>query len=65
MTKVRVHDELWYDNETGEVMTATRAIKEFYNTNEWFERWTDYYTFTGEYSVETIDYPDFERIVQE
>jgi len=61
MIKVRVHDELWYNNETGEVVTATQAIRDFYRENAWFLNWTDYYTFTGQYSVTTIEAPDFTK----
>ena len=61
MLKVRVHDELWYNNETGEVVTAAQAIREFYKDNDWFLSWTDYYTFTGQYSVTTIEVPDFTK----
>jgi len=63
MIKVRVHDELWYNNETGEVVTATQAISDFYKENDWFLNWTDHYTFTGQYSVTTIDAPDFTKTV--
>ena len=63
MIKVRVHDELWYNNETGEVVTATQAISEFYKTNAWDAQWTNYYTFTGLYSDTTIDAPDFTKSV--
>ncbi len=61
MIKVRVHDELWYNNETGEVVTATQAIRDFYRENAWFLNWTDYYTFTGQYSVTTFDVPDTKK----
>lgn len=63
MIKVRVHDELWYNNETGEVVTATQAIRDFYKENDWFLSWTDYYTFTGQYSITMIDAPDFTKTV--
>lgn len=63
MNKVRVHDELWYNNETGEVVTATQAIRDFYKENDWFLSWTDFYTFTGQYSDTTIDAPDFTKNV--
>lgn len=61
MIKERVHDELWQDNETGEVITATQAISEFYKANAWDAQWTNYYTFTGLYSDTTIDAPDFKK----
>jgi hypothetical protein len=61
--KVRVHDELWQDNETGEVVTATQAIKEHYKHNDALSRWTDYYTFTGLYSDTTLDAPDFSATI--
>ena len=64
MLKVRVHDELWYNNETGEVVTAAQAIREFYKDNDWFLSWTDYYTFTGQYSVTTIEAPDFTKTLR-
>jgi len=65
MIKVRVRDELWQDNETGEVITATQAISEFYKANAWDAQWTNYYTFTGLYSDTTIDAPDFTKAVNE
>lgn len=61
--KVRVHDELWENNETGEVITATQAISDFYAVNAWDARWTDFYTFTGLYSDTTLDAPNFETAV--
>ena len=60
---VRVHDELWEDNETGEVVTATQAISEFYAVNTWELNWTNYYTFTGFYSDTMLDAPDFGKAV--
>ena len=59
----RVHDELWIDNETGEVLPATQIIKEFYATHSYKDNWTDYYTYTGEYSDTLLDAPDFARTV--
>lgn len=64
MIKVRVCDELWEDNETGEVITATQAISEFYRDNTWELNWTNYYTFTGQYSDTMLDVPEFETTVK-
>lgn len=64
MIKVRVHDELWENNETGEVITATQAISEFYKVNTWDARWTNYYTFTGLYSDTTLNVPNFRNTVE-
>lgn len=61
MINVKVHDELWRNNETGEVVTATQAIRDFYKVNDWSLSWTDYYTFTGQYSDTMIDAPDFTK----
>lgn len=64
MVRSRVKDELWTDNETGELMTATEAIHRHYITFDIFSDWTKYYTFTGQYSNELIEYPDFSKAIR-
>ena len=63
MIIVREHDELWTDNETGELITATEAIHRHYTINkfDYLSDWTKYYTFTGQYSETLIEYPDFTK----
>lgn len=62
MNEFKIYDELWTDNETGEVITATEAIRRHYQTADILSDWTKYYTFTGEYSDQVLDFPDFSQI---
>ena len=63
MNKFRIYDELWMDNETGELITATEAIKRHYQTADILSDWTAYYTFSGEYSDQELSKPDFSSII--
>ena len=55
-------DELVMDNETGELIPATRAISIFYKTHKALESWTDAYTPTGLEATEELPPPDFTRV---
>ena len=47
-------DEIVISKETGEALTATQAIHEFYKTHGIMEAWTDEYELTGESATPDI-----------
>ena len=54
-----LRDELWMNKETGEILPATLAIKDYYKTHGALERWTDLWENTGDYADTFISFPDF------
>lgn len=54
-----MYDELYVSKETGEVLPATHAIREFYKTHGALEAWTDEWEPTGEMSDVLLEAPDF------
>lgn len=54
-----IKDELVMDNETGELIPATEAIRLFYQTHGIKEAWTDAYTPTGMDADNELPPPDF------
>ena len=59
-----MNDELWIDNDTGELITATEAIHRHYQDHDTMSDWTAFYTFTGQYSDTLISQPDFTSVVR-
>ena len=54
-----LHDEYFMNKITGELMTGTAAIKEFYKTHGALERWADEWMPTGMEADEILDAPNF------
>lgn len=56
-------DELWMNTETGELVEATKIIRDFYKAHGALEDWTIGWIFSGLYSDETISAPNFAAAV--
>lgn len=54
-----LRDELFVNKETGEVLPATMAIKDYYKSHGPLEAWTDLWEATGDYADIFISVPDF------
>ena len=57
-----IHDELVMNKTTGELITATEAIKIFYQTHKALESWLDDYEITGMEADTILTPPDFVNI---
>lgn len=56
-------EEYYMNRETGEILTATAAIHDFYKTHGALDRWTDLWIFTGDYAETTITAPNFINVI--
>lgn len=59
-----IKEELFRNKRTGEIVTGSHAIKEFYKTHNGMESWTDEYLPTGSYSDEDLSPPDFTKVMR-
>lgn len=59
-----LHDEYFMNKNTGELLPSGEAIRDFYKSHGWRERWTDEWEPTGiEIEDSMLDAPDFRRAV--
>lgn len=61
-----MHDEYFINNITGEILTATAAIKRYYTEEKhgYKDAWTDEWTATGIDAPELLAPPDFTKAVK-
>lgn len=59
-----IKEELFINKRTGEIVTGSCAIREFYKTHNCMESWTDEYLPIGSYSDEELSPPDFTKVMR-
>lgn len=55
-------DILFMNNETGELLPSTEAIKDFYKSHNILEAWTDLWTETKLEAENDLIFPDFTKV---
>lgn len=55
-------DLYFMNKETGELLPATLAIRDFYKTHKALDAWTDLWQETNIEAENDLDFPDFTKI---
>lgn len=60
-----VHDEYFMNIETGEILTGTQAIQQYYGIEKHgcLDAWTDEWKPTGEQASNLLDVPNFAQVI--